>query len=452
SRNRLDGFLNALQRVIDRHDILRSAAHWQGLTQPVQVVYRHAPLPIIELRLDAASDALPQVQVQTDPRHLRLDLQQAPLMAAYVAADPQSATCYLALVSHHMVSDHVTLEHIIAEIQLLLSGQAARLAKPLPYRNFIAQTLAIPAAAHEAYFREQLGDIDEPTVPFGLLNIQGDGSQVEEAIISLSADLAERIRTSARQEGVTPAVLFHVAWAQVLGQCSGRDDVVFGTVLFGRLQGSEGADQVLGMFINTLPVRVSLGGASVRQAVGATYRRLSELLEHEQASLALVQRCSGIKAPLPLFTALLNYRHSQVATATNGAAGSAWEGVRQLTGEERTNYPLTVSVDDLGQGFALTAQCDGVDPARVVGYLHTAIEGLVQALMHTPQQAVHLLPILPDSERQQLLIGFNATQAHYPPEQLIQQLFEAQAAANPEAIAVVYEETSVSYGELNARA
>ncbi|MBV6325900.1 hypothetical protein KVP70_33995, partial [Duganella sp. HSC-15S17] len=72
---------------------------------------------------------------------------------------------------------------------------------------------------------------DEPTVPFGLLNIQGDGRQVEEASISLSADLAERIRISARQEGVTPAVLFHVAWAQVLGQCSGRDDVVFGTVL-----------------------------------------------------------------------------------------------------------------------------------------------------------------------------------------------------------------------------
>ncbi|MBV6325778.1 hypothetical protein KVP70_33260, partial [Duganella sp. HSC-15S17] len=151
------------------HDILRSAAHWQGLAQPVQVVYRHAPLPIIELTLDAASDALPQVQAQTDPRHLRLDLQQAPLMAAYVAADPQSATCYLALLFHHLMSDHMTLEYIVAEIQLLLSGQSERQAKPLPYRNFIAQTLAIPAAAHEAYFREQLGDIDEPTVPFGLL-------------------------------------------------------------------------------------------------------------------------------------------------------------------------------------------------------------------------------------------------------------------------------------------
>ncbi|MBV6325902.1 hypothetical protein KVP70_34005, partial [Duganella sp. HSC-15S17] len=72
---------------------------------------------------------------------------------------------------------------------------------PLHYRNFIAQTLAIPAGALEAFFREQLGDIDEPTFPIGLLNIQGDGRQVEEASISLSADLAERIRISARQEG-----------------------------------------------------------------------------------------------------------------------------------------------------------------------------------------------------------------------------------------------------------
>jgi hypothetical protein len=205
----------------------------------------------------------------------------------------------------------------------------------------------VPAGAHEAWFGGQLGDIDEPTAPFGMLDVQGGGEEVEEVTILLSEDLAGRIREAARRQGVSAAVLFHVAWAQVLAQCSGREEVVFGTVLTGRLQGGAGADRALGMFINTLPARVSLGGRSVQQVVGETYQRLSELLEHEQASLALAQRCSGVAAPLPLFTTLLNYRHSHVDASQSAAL--AWEGIRALSSEERTNYPIAVSVDDLGE-------------------------------------------------------------------------------------------------------
>ncbi|MCI0998351.1 condensation domain-containing protein, partial [Pseudomonas corrugata] len=131
----------------------------------------------------------------------------------------------------------------------------------------------------------------------------------------------------------------------------GRDDVVFGTVLMGRMQGGEGADRALGMFINTLPLRVNLGQAAVRAGVRATHGRLTALLGHEHASLALAQRCSGVAAPTPLFSALLNYRHTDA-----NQAPSAWSGIEVLSGEERTNYPLMLSVDDLGEGFSLTVQ------------------------------------------------------------------------------------------------
>ncbi|MDE9590731.1 condensation domain-containing protein, partial [Xenorhabdus bovienii] len=103
------------------------------------------------------------------------------------------------------------------------------------------------------------------------------------------------------------AVLFHVAWAQVLALCSGQDDVVFGTVLLGRLQGGAGTAQIFGMLINTLPVRVALQGSTVLQTVQATHQQLSALLAHEQTPLALAQRCSGIPAPHPLFSSLLNF-------------------------------------------------------------------------------------------------------------------------------------------------
>ncbi|WP_408672869.1 condensation domain-containing protein, partial [Xenorhabdus szentirmaii] len=360
SRTRLDAFLDALQQVIDRHDILRTAICWQGLTQPVQVVWRQAPLSVNTFVPVSAENVLAQLQIHTNPRQRRHDLSQAPLFTADIAYDPTSHEWLLALGFHHLIGDHMTLELIIAEIRLLLQGRAGELPDSLPYRNFIAQTLSVPASVHEDYFRTQLADVDEPTAPFGLLNVQGDGEDVSEINIPLDTTQARAIRNQARRLGISPSVLFHVAWAQVLAQTSGRDDVIFGTVLLGRLQGSAGADRVMGLFINTLPLRVSLAGRSAREVVQATYHNLTTLLEHEQAPLALAQRCSGVMPPMPLFSALLNYRHSQP-----NADDTTWDGMRLLVTEERTNYPLTLSVDDLGEGFNLVAQAiSGIDPTR----------------------------------------------------------------------------------------
>src|SRR5476651_404577 len=145
------------------------------------------------------------------------------------------------------------------------------------------------------------------------------------------------------------------------------------------MQGGEGADRALGMFINTLPLRVAVGGQGVRAGVKATHARLTALLGHEHASLALAQRCSGVAAPTPLFSALLNYRHS--ATDVTAQMRTAWQGIEVLGGEERTNYPLSLAVDDEGSGFGLAVQAvAGIDAQRIGAYMQTALDSLVSAL------------------------------------------------------------------------
>ncbi|PBQ08561.1 non-ribosomal peptide synthetase, partial [Pseudomonas congelans] len=186
--------------------------------QAVQVVHRQAQLPVHTLTLAPDEDALSQVDRLSDPGRLRMDLQQAPLLQAYIAGDPNSERWLLALIDHHMISDHTTLELILEEIRLLMRGQSADLLPPQPYREFVAQTLASPASAHEAYFTRRLADVDSPTAPFELVEVQGDGNDVEEAELALSRDLCARIRTQARERGMSAAVLFHVAWAQVLAR------------------------------------------------------------------------------------------------------------------------------------------------------------------------------------------------------------------------------------------
>ncbi|MEL4170502.1 condensation domain-containing protein, partial [Pseudomonas sp. ZS001] len=420
-RARLDAFIDALQQVIDRHDILRSAVHWVGQPQAVQVVHRQATLPVQLVTLAGDEDPRAQLERLSDPRHLRLDLQQAPLMRACIARDPHSERWWLSLLDHHMISDHVSLGIVLEEVQALVQGRGAELPAPMPYREFVAQILATPPQVHEAYFSQRLGSVDEPTAPFGVLDVQGDGSQVTETSVRLDPALSQRIRACSRSAGVTPAVLFHIAWAQVLGRCTDRDDVVFGTVVAGRLQGSRGADRALGVFINTLPVRVRLAGSGVGALVDETYRDLSELLSHEQASLALAQRCSGVGPGLPLFTTLLNYRHqTDGGSLANEGQVLAWDGVRFLSNEARTNYPIEVAVADEGDDFSVTAQAiTGIDPHRIAAYLGQAVAALVQALEQAPERLASSLDVLPDDERQLLLRDFNRTATDFGPAQPI---------------------------------
>ncbi|MDL5368171.1 amino acid adenylation domain-containing protein [Xanthomonas sp. NCPPB 2654] len=456
SQQRMATFLGALQQVVDRHDILRSAVHWEGLSQPIQIVHRHAPLPVTALDAIACAADSARFFADTDPRRLRLDLRKAPMLAAYTAHDARSGEWQLALLLHHMASDHITQDLILAEIQMLLQGRGDHLPAAVPYRNFIAQIRAVPESEHEAYFRSQLADVDEPTAPFGVAAVQEHGRRQQESAFQFNDALALDIRESARRHGVTPAVLFHVAWAQVVAECSGRDDVVFGTVLSGRLQGSDTADQVVGMFINSLPIRMRLAQLSVAEAVREAYARLSDLLLHEQAPLALAQRCSGVPSRLPLFTALLNYRYNDGSGIAKDAAASAsaWEGIRVVSrGKTHGSYPLTLSVEDWGRALGLSVLCvPDIDGARLLRYLETAMTSLVAALADTPSLPIRRLAVLPQDERAQLLAASSGERTDYPHDRLVHELFEAQARQRPDAVALTCGEASLSYCALNRRA
>ena len=359
------------------------------------------------------------------------------------------------LLQHHLIGDHTTLDVMQEEIEAYLLGQGDGLPAPLPFRNLVAQArLGISREEHEAYFRELLGDVEEPTAPFGLMNVQGDGTGSAQAHMRVEAGLARRIRESARKLGVSAASLCHVAWAQVAARTTGREDVVFGTVLFGRMQGGEGSDRAMGMFINTLPVRMRVGEQGAEESVREAHRQLAGLMRHEHASLALAQRCSGVPAPAPLFTSLFNYRYRAVSEQANSEEKArAWEGIREFYGEERTNYPLNVAANDLGEGFSLTTLAEAtVDAYRVCQYMHRALESLVEALESEPSRPLRALEVLPEAERCQVLYEWNATEAEYPRERCVHELFEEQVEQTPDAVAVVYEEATLSFGELNRRA
>ena len=327
SQEKLEKLIAAFQSVIDRHDILRTAVLWEQLPQPVQVVYRRATLPVEAITLEADRDPIEQLKERMKPQHQRLDLRQAPLLRLQVAADPCSEQRYVLLQLHHITCDHESLAVLVEEMTAHIEGRELVL-ESAPYRNHVAQALAYARTQDvEGFFRSKLGDVEEPTAPFGLLDVHGDGSQVEEAHEEIAPEIAQRVRAQARRLGVSAATVFHAAWSVVVAHTSGREDVVFGTVLLGRLQASAGAQRILGMFINTLPLRLPLQQMTVKGLVERTQRELVELLSHEQSSLALAQRCSGVTGSTPLFSTLLNYRHS--APSSQGGYGRIKAGSRR---------------------------------------------------------------------------------------------------------------------------
>ncbi len=433
-RARLDAFVAALQGVIERHDILRTGVMWEGLDEPVQVVWREAPLPVEELELDAAQgDVATQLRARFDFRTRRLDITRAPMMRLVHAHDPVQQRHVALLLFHHLIDDATSLRYLGIEVDAHLRGQAAALPAPVPYRNYVAQTrLGVDLEAQARFFREMLHDVDEPTLPFGLVDVLSCDAELEEARRSVAPALSRRIREQARRLGVSAASLHHLAWAQVVGRLSGREDVVFGTVLLGRMQGGAGAERSLGMFINTLPLRAELGATGARAAVARMHERLSALLAHEHASLSLAQRCSGVAAPAPLFSALLNYRHDAVQAGEAQPGAGAWAELTVLGGEERSNYPLMLSVDDRGDAFGLAVQAvAAIGAARIGGYMEAALASLVEALERRPDAPLHGLSILPADERARLLTAPNMTRTDAPPSRPSTRVSRRRPGARP---------------------
>ena len=180
-RGRLEEFCAALRVVIARHDIFRTAVAWRGLPEPVQVVWRHAELPVTEVTLAGAGDGPGAAAELLAEAGQQMDLSRAPLLRVYVAG--LDAGRWLGLVQvHHLLLDHTGLEVVLEEIRALLCGEEDRLPAPVPFREYVARArLGVSRAEHERFFAALLADVTEPTAPYGLVDVHGDGSAAARA-------------------------------------------------------------------------------------------------------------------------------------------------------------------------------------------------------------------------------------------------------------------------------
>ncbi|KAF9085584.1 hypothetical protein BGX27_003414, partial [Mortierella sp. AM989] len=202
SKDILDRYLEAVQKVVNRHDILRTAVMWENLSTPAQVVLRHATLSVTELSLSLVDGPIEeQLMRLTDPQEHRIDLTQAPLVRFITAQDSDGRWIVVELM-HHIIGDNTTAALMMSEIQVLLKDQGQTLPEPKPFRNLISQVKSGPGVeVHEQFFTKMLAEIDTPALPYGFSEKHHDGSDVTESNLTLPQSLNDRLRGHARRMG-----------------------------------------------------------------------------------------------------------------------------------------------------------------------------------------------------------------------------------------------------------
>jgi non-ribosomal peptide synthetase component F len=254
-----------------------------------------------------------------------------------------------------------------------------------------------------------------------------------------------------RRHRLTVNTLVQGAWALLLSRYTGTDDLAFGVTISGRPGDLPGVERIVGLFINTLPLRINVMPG---QAVSDWLRHLlvhqTELVEHQYSPLAQVQRWSDVPAGTPLFDSIVVFENYPT-DLSNAAAMTRTIQIDDIRAIERTNYPLTLELA-IGQRLSLkliydTDRFEREAIERLTGHLGRLLDGMVAE----PDRLVSELSLLDAEERQQLLAGWNDPTVSYRQQACLHDLFAAQAARTPDAVAVVFEDQEISYGELERR-
>lgn len=451
SHGRFQEFLAAFNRLLMQYDVLRTVFIWEGLKEPAQVVLRNAELKVTQLKASSSETSLQLMQDLLASGATAMDLATAPLIEVVYCTD--GTGCNALVRTHHLLLDHVSTEILFSELAQQLAGKQPAIPTAGKFREQVAAYLRThDNSSAMAFYQEKLGQIQTPTLVFEGFNDAAAPIRQTEHSDMLDTQVVAQIRQVCRQLKITPATLFHAAWAVVLAKCTRQQQVTFATVLLGRMQATDFSENVLGMLINTLPVHLILEQASTLELVQQTHQYLSDMMTWEHASLSEVLRLTNIPAGTKLFNSLLNYRNIEVQAIQTGGAELA-DGIRLLKKLDNSEYDVDVNVSDLGGDFQLHIASATFMPARVlVGLLQNTINDLVNTLQNESGKSWKSLSILTEQDVTQQLQAYQYPQRQWCIETTLHQRFEAMVLSFPDEVAVVHGQQELTYQQLNLRA
>lgn len=449
----------AWQQVVERHTILRTSFHWQDLDRPLQVVHQRADLPVEEqdwrrMSAEERSERL-KAYLKAD-RERGFELSEAPLMRLSFIRLSDDA-CQFSVSFHHILLDGWSVVQVFKEALVFYEaccfGERADLGQTRPYGDYIAWSQQQDLSLAEDYWRRTLAGYSGPP-PFWVDRAtSGFGGQegYEEQETRLSETTTTSLRTLARENQLTVNTVIQGAWALLLSCYSGQEDVVFGATVSGRPPALKGVETMVGLFVNTLPVRVNVvPERRLLPWLKELQTQQFEARHYDYSPLVQIQSWSTVPRGTPMFESILGFENYPLNGLPPGDRKS--DDAAPVTLFEMTNYPLSLIIVPLERLWVrflyARPRFDPGTITRMLGHLETLLEGMVS----NTQACLWELPILTSAERQQLVAEWNGTRAVYPAGTCIHELVQSRVERLSGALAVVCGDQSLTYLRLNQRA
>ncbi|RSM50663.1 non-ribosomal peptide synthetase [Amycolatopsis balhimycina DSM 5908] len=439
----------SVRALLDRHANLRAGFRHGADGTAYQVVPGAVAVPVTLVDVTESADpAAEAAAVAAAERARPFELARPPLLRVMVVVlGPDRHR--LVLTNHHILLDGWSTPLLLDELLTLYRNGAApaALAPVTPYRDYLAWVRETDREAATEAWRDALAGLPEPTL------VAADRPvpvEVPEQIwTTLDETFAQALGARARECGVTVSTVLQAVWGMVLAALTGRDDVVFGSVVSGRPAELPGIETMVGLFINTVPVRVRMRPQDTfAELVRGLQNEQVALLAHHHVGLTDIQQAAGLGR---LFDTIIVYEnYPRPAEIGDESADADRVRVQGLTAADATHYPLALAVVP-GTDLRLRLEHQpALFTAEQAGAVLERFTLVLEAVVADPRLPLAVVPILSDAERRQLQAG-NDT-ALPVPDRTLPELFAAQAAATPEATAVVFEDRSLTYAELDARA
>ncbi|HEV2736864.1 MAG TPA: amino acid adenylation domain-containing protein [Longimicrobiaceae bacterium] len=449
----------AWRRVVDRHAILRTTFFWEGLDQPLQVVRGEAAAPFETHDWSEVPDRGREerfAEFLAADRARGFDLGAAPLarLTCIRLGEDEHRVVWS---YHHLLLDGwssaLGLRELHACYAALAEGREPELGRPGRYQDFISWMGAQDESGAREFWGAQLDGFAAPTRL--ALERPAEGEEAPEVLEArLPEALVARVREATRRHGVTLNTVLQGAWGLLLAQYSGEADVIFGAIVSGRPPALPGVETALGMFINTVPVRVRV---PPEQPVAAWLRELQAVQtrarDFDWVAVPRIQSWSEVPQPEKLYDTVYVFQNvPDVETRGARAAGTDWGGFSRNAAAVRTGYGLMPEFVPRG-GVEVNLMWDAARFDRAFAErVPEHLAALLEAFAADPERALASVSPLAPEERRRVLEEWNATGRDYPRGECVHGLFAAQAARTPDAPAVASGEETLSYAELDARA
>jgi amino acid adenylation domain-containing protein len=450
----------AWRRIVQRHAVLRTSFRLDRPERPIQVVSQSAVAPV-ETRdwrgLPAPAREEELQRLLRADREAGFELENGPLSRLHLCRGDEHEY-HLVWSYHHALIDGrsrvIVLGELFALYEALRERQPFDLPEPRPFRDFVEWLETRDWRRAEAFWHETLRGIDDPTPLPPPVPAPADGGArgPGEHLLRVPAATVRKLNRLARRHDLTLGTILHGAWAALVSREADRDDVVFGVTRAGRRSLPFPTDSMVGLLMATVPVRARLrADASLADWLGELRAQSVAMREFEHASLADIQRWSGVPRPRPLFESVLTFERP----STNSVLREQSDEFRSRDFQviERGSYPLAARFQEQEQDLVVLLRFDGkrVDSPSAERMLAGYGE-LLEVFARRPETRVGDLDPMSAAERFRLVHQWNETDAPYERDASIHELFERQAQRRPDAVAVELDHARLTYAELDGAA